>query len=80
MIGSDPYDQEDFETFSRKKMGARGEVVDFETPAEGDDLNRVLAFQPRNDFGNANRLITRFGNDLLYVRIPGKMISSSRRW
>ena len=80
MIGSDPYGEVDVEPVGRKKMDTRGEAVDFETPGESDDLNRVLAFQPRNDFGNANRLITRFGNDLLYVENVGWFAWDGTRW
>jgi hypothetical protein len=31
-----------------------------EALTEDDDIDRVCAFQPMNDFGNAQRLILRF--------------------
>lgn len=50
------------------------------TPGEGDDLNRVLAFQPLNDFGNANRLIHRYGDNLLFIPNIGWFAWDSARW
>ncbi|NKD88178.1 hypothetical protein HEQ72_07625 [Haematospirillum sp. 15-248] len=45
-----------------------------------DPLNYRLAWLPRNDAGNAERLLSRFGNDLLYVQDIGWAWWDGRRW
>jgi len=42
--------------------------------------NRVLADEPLNDIGNANRLIARFGRDLLFTVELGWFVWDGRRW
>lgn len=47
-------------------------------PAPPDD--RKLADEPRNDLGNARRLIDRYGRDLQYVDDAGWIVWDGRRW
>ncbi|MDR3438966.1 phage/plasmid primase, P4 family [Telmatospirillum sp.] len=47
---------------------------------ENDPLNYRLAWLPRNDTGNAERLLNRFGRDLIYVRDVGWHWWDGRRW
>jgi putative DNA primase/helicase len=49
-------------------------------PAEGSETDLTLAYQPHNDFGNANRLIVRFGDDLMYVKNIGWFCWDDVRW
>lgn len=82
MSGSDPYDEDDFEPVEPKggkRKGASSALPPGE-PDEGDDLNRALSFQPMNDFGNAHRLMLRFGNDLMHVPKIGWFAWDGARW
>jgi putative DNA primase/helicase len=47
---------------------------------EGDDLDRQLAFQPCNDFGNGMRLFHRHGEQLMHVDNIGWFIWDGARW
>lgn len=47
---------------------------------ESDPLDYRLAWLTRNDAGNAERLLTRFGEDILYVRDVGWHWWDGRRW
>jgi putative DNA primase/helicase len=72
--GDDIYGEEAL-TPIRPTKGKKGAVsiealLPSEVP-EGEDTDRVLAFFPLNDFGNAKRLIVRFGEDLMFVRDVG---------
>ncbi len=84
MSGRDPYDDEDFPPVTPAK-GKRGKAspapIDAQgTPDEGDDVDRACAFQPLNDFGNAHRLILRFGADLMFVPNIGWFTWDGARW
>lgn len=49
--------------------------------ARGDDpLDLTLSRLPLNDYGNARRLIARFGDELMYVHGPGWFAWDGRRW
>jgi putative DNA primase/helicase len=78
---TDPY-ADDVEAVAPPKKGKRGDLHALmpEQPCEGDDLDRVLAFQPGNDLGNGTRLIHRFGADLIYVENIGWFIWDGARW
>jgi putative DNA primase/helicase len=68
----------------KKRKAARGttaaEAIGPEDPGEGAELDRQLAGQLMNDFGNAQRLIARFGVDLLYVENNGWFAWDGARW
>ncbi len=49
-----------------------------EMPAAPDD--KVLAKLPRNDTGNARRLIARFGHEMAHVPEMGWLVWDGRRW
>jgi putative DNA primase/helicase len=49
-------------------------------PQADADVDHALAFADLNDFGNANRLIQRFGEDLLFVREVGWFHWDGVRW
>ncbi|MEM7619531.1 MAG: phage/plasmid primase, P4 family [Pseudomonadota bacterium] len=49
-----------------------------EVPAPADD--EQLALERRNDYGNARRLITRFGYDLIFVEQLGWQVWDGKRW
>ena len=58
------------------------EVVDFPQQGGGDDddLDLRLALLPRNDIGNAGRLMARFGPDLLHVPDVGWHAWTETHW
>lgn len=64
----------------RKAAGAAAEGLGPEDPGEGAELDRQLAGQLMNDFGNAQRLIARFGLDLLFVENNGWFAWDKARW
>lgn len=45
-----------------------------------DELDEKLSFLPRNDIGNARRLIGRFGDDLLYIENFGWFSWTGTHW
>ncbi len=56
---------------------------DFETPSDTDfdgGLNGWCSWLPRNDLGNAQRLIARHGPDLIWLRRTGWLAWDGRRW
>lgn len=59
-------------------VGAAG-VVAF-PGGGGSDVNLALAEKERNDLGNADRLLVRHGQDLLYVRDVGWHVWSGTHW
>src|ERR1700729_3911497 len=80
---SDPYvDEDDFQPVSSRGKSATARIAALTPlqPDEGDDLNRVLALQPLNDFGNAKRLILRFGKQLMFVNNIGWYVWDGNRW
>ncbi|MBN9568719.1 MAG: hypothetical protein J0H79_14055 [Alphaproteobacteria bacterium] len=83
MTEQDPYADDDFEPVAPPKGAGkkadRRAVMPGE-PDEGDDLDCVLAFKPLNDFGNATRLIQRFGEDLMHVENIGWFAWDGARW
>ncbi|QIR85023.1 phage/plasmid primase, P4 family [Paracoccus sp. AK26] len=48
--------------------------------AEGDDLPRECASLPLNDFGNGQRFVRHFGDDVIYVPRVGWFVWSGQRW
>jgi len=65
----------------RRKRKAAEPLIAPEDAGEGDvDLDLALAFQPMNDFGNANRLIRRYGEDLMFVKNVGWFAWDGARW
>jgi putative DNA primase/helicase len=77
----DPY--EDLAPVGGKKGAKKGAEIDAmlpERPSADSDLDHALAFADLNDFGNANRLIQRFGDDLLFVREVGWFHWDGGRW
>ncbi|WP_347139450.1 phage/plasmid primase, P4 family [Paracoccus sp. SSK6] len=48
--------------------------------AEGDDLPRDCAGLPLNDFGNGQRFVRHFGDDVIYVPRVGWFVWSGQRW
>lgn len=63
---------------SRKKKASGDRVVG---GVDGKDpLDYRLAFEPKNDLGNARRLLARHGQDLLYVQEVGWHVWDGRRW
>ncbi|GAA0547901.1 putative DNA primase/helicase [Rhizomicrobium palustre] len=76
----DPYDDElEPVTLRGTKRRARNLEM-LEAPTEGDDLNRICALQPMNDFGNAQRLVLRFGDSLMFVENIGWFAWDGSRW
>jgi putative DNA primase/helicase len=49
-------------------------------PGDVEDIDRSLANQLANDYGNAQRLITRYGEDLLWVEGIGWFVWDGARW
>lgn len=45
-----------------------------------DELDEKLVFLPRNDIGNAKRLIARFGDDLIYIENFGWFCWTGSHW
>jgi putative DNA primase/helicase len=78
----DPYGDDDLEPVNPRggKRRATCDAVAPEEPTEGDDIDRVCAFRPMNDFGNAQRLILRFGDSLMYVQNIGWFAWDDARW
>ncbi|HWY14415.1 MAG TPA: phage/plasmid primase, P4 family [Rhizomicrobium sp.] len=72
----DPY-AELGENFSSRKRPAPDPD---DGPEEGDALDRALAFQPLNDFGNGNRLFARHGEDLMHVKNIGWFCWNGSKW
>jgi putative DNA primase/helicase len=84
---SDPFnppdDDMDFEPVGRSATAKRGKApppADDDGPGEGAGLDLALAYQSCNDFGNANRLIQRFGDDLVHVDNNGWFAWDNTRW
>lgn len=66
-----------------RKAVEGAEVVDFPRRGGGgddDDFDLRLALLPRNDIGNAKRLIERFGLDLLHVPDIGWHVWAESHW
>jgi len=78
----DPYDEDTLEPVNPRggKRRATRDALAPEALTEGDDIDRVCAFQPMNDFGNAQRLILRFGDSLMYVENIGWFAWDGTRW
>lgn len=58
-------------------------LVDFANPPNKEDIpevDRKLSRLPRNDFGNATRLATRFGEDLFFVDENGWYAWTGTHW
>lgn len=49
-------------------------------PDEGDELDRVLAFQPPNHMGDAQRVVLRVGQDIIFVRNVGWFVWDTSIW
>lgn len=78
----DPYDGElEPVPASKKKRGSEF-VPPPEYPGEGEagDLDRVLAYKPQNDFGNALRLIERHGDDMMHITNNGWYVWTGGYW
>ncbi|MBK8159145.1 MAG: hypothetical protein IPK59_10395 [Rhodospirillaceae bacterium] len=60
-------------------MSAITDILDA-APVAADRLDLDLAALPRSDYGNAMRMLKRFGQDLLYVDEVGWYVWDSRRW
>lgn len=81
MSPDDPFDDElDIEPVGKSAKKRRPAEPEEDAPHEGDRLDLVLAYQSCNDFGNANRLIQRFGGDLMYVENNGWFVWDGQRW
>lgn len=70
-------DRENGEEAIRKAVES-AENVDDAGDDEGLDLR--LSKLPLNDYGNAQRLIERFGRDLMYIHGPGWFAWDGKRW
>lgn len=83
MTGDPLEGEEDFEIVGGAKRSAKKRIADL-MPAEADegetDTDRVLAYAPLNDLGNSRRLITRHGEDLMYVENIGWFCWDGTRW
>ncbi|HEY1630812.1 MAG TPA: phage/plasmid primase, P4 family [Rhizomicrobium sp.] len=79
----DPFDEEDLTPVAApkgsKRKAERGAFAPGDAD-EGDDVDRVLSYAPLNDFGNAKRLQTRFGEDLMHVEKVGWFTWDGARW
>ncbi len=64
----------------KKKRAADPDALAPGAPDEGDGVDRAMSFQALNDFGNAVRLKTRFGEDLLFVENVGWFVWDRKRW
>ncbi len=82
MTDFDPYADDGLEPVSPKgaKKKSAGIALDPGSAREGDDLDVTLAFKPLNDFGNAERLIYRYGEDLMHVENIGWFGWDGARW
>ncbi|WP_299393249.1 phage/plasmid primase, P4 family [Pelagibius sp.] len=59
----------------------QAEVVEFpQGGGDGDSLNLACAYLPKNDVGNAKRLIKRYGPDLTYVEGIGWFCWEGTHW
>ncbi len=79
----DPYAGEEGLAPVRQSKAAKKASLDAmlpEMPEASGDLDGTLAFADMNDFGNANRLIHRHGDDMLFVRDIGWFIWDRTRW
>jgi putative DNA primase/helicase len=77
----DPYGEADLVPVKGgKRKAASAPEPEDEGPDEGDDVNRVLAFQPPNHMGDAQRLIVRFGKDLAYIENVGWFVWDGIAW
>src|SRR6185312_6226313 len=78
----DPYGDEDLPPVGKTKSQRKAEIeaIAPDSADEGDELDRVLAFQPTNDFGNGNRLIARYGENLMFVENIGWFTWDNTRW
>lgn len=47
---------------------------------QADPLDYRLAFSPHNDVGNAERLLERSGNDMIWVEALGWLVWNGRHW
>jgi len=63
-----------------QEVNAIGAIFSAITEAEAPADDLKLAKEPRNDLGNARRLITREGDDMIYVDGAGWYIWDDRRW
>ena len=63
-----------------KKKAADLDAMLPDKPDADGDLDLTLAFQDLNDFGNANRLIARHGDLLMYVANVGWFVWDGARW
>lgn len=61
----------------REAVGG-AEVINF--AGGGRDINLALSAKERNDLGNADRLIARFGDDFLFVRDVGLHVWGETHW
>lgn len=82
---SDPLEGDD-EFVDVGRGGARSakKRIDDLAPAEADegetDTDKILAYAPQNDLGNSKRLITRFGDDMMFVENVGWFVWDAARW
>lgn len=79
----DPFGDDGLVEYGKKKgkgKSAPAPEVDDTGPDEGDDVDRVLAFQPPNHMGDAQRLILRFGDDLAFVENVGYLAWDGTYW
>jgi hypothetical protein len=79
----DPFGDDGLVEYGKKKgkgKSAPAPEVDDTGPDEGDDVDRVLAFQPPNHMGDAQRLILRFGDDLAFIENVGWFVWDGIAW
>lgn len=68
------------DTRGKNAIAAAVEGAEPPAPAEDGSLDLELFAFPRNDYGNGQRLIRRFGRDLMYVRGHGWYCWDGKRW
>jgi putative DNA primase/helicase len=81
---NDPLGDEWLEPVSTGKKSRKRQpelMISPEDLTEGDTgVDLELAFQPMNDDGNANRLVRRYGEDLMFVKNVGWFAWTGARW
>lgn len=76
----DPLGDGDLTPVGGTKRKTAAPEPDDEGPGEGDDIDRVLAFQPPNHMGDAQRLIAREGDNLAFTENVGWAVWDVTAW
>lgn len=65
---------------SSSRRAKRRATAPGSAPEDADDMDLELSFLPLHDLGNAQRLLKRFGRDLIYVDRNGWYVWDGIRW